>query len=72
MPDNVKTKDRYLIISQMATSTQAFITDSAGTKNKYEIGKNTKIDLKELKVGEYQLKVNSCHIGVEMKLEITK
>jgi len=56
----------------MGTSTQAFITDSAGTKNKYEIGKNTKIDLKELKVGEYQLKVNSCHIGVEMKLEITK
>lgn len=67
-----KSKDRYLYIAPMGTTTFAYIKNRRGKEQAYKIRGTTKIDLKKLKTGIYDLKVLSCHTGGEMKLIIVE
>lgn len=67
-----KSKDRYLLIAPMGTQTDAFITDSKGNEKRYRIQGITKIDLAQLKAGDYQLSIASCNTGGDIKLNIVE
>jgi hypothetical protein len=66
------TNDKYLLISPMGSVTDAFIKNSNEIVKRYKIKGITKIDLNELKVGEYELSVYSCDTGDKIKLKILK
>lgn len=67
-----KTKDRYLLIAPMGTSTAARLTNSKGESKNYRIVNGTKINLMEFEVGEYELDISSCDTGGNMTLHLVE
>lgn len=65
-----KSKDRFLVIAPMGTQTDAYITHSDGHEDRYRILEITKIDLRGLDVGEYQLAIYSCNSAGSMTLTV--
>ncbi len=65
-----KTKDKFLIIATMGTSTSAYIKDLNGEEKRYKITISSKINLNEFGVGEYDLKIHSCNTYEDIKLVI--
>ena len=61
-----------LVLTKMGTVTDLFISKKSEPRRRFKIKGITKVDLNNFEEGIYNAQINSCNIGGNIKLNITK